>query len=381
MREAAFLNGRVDPGALWASLSVHHSPLLLLLPDAFVGDALLSSVFFIALDVATAAALAGTAATLAARGMRTPAPAVVAALYMLHPYAIASCVAKSLGVLRAVLVACTVLFAVRGESAGLSISHALSVLLFLIPAIYTPLIVLLGADTYTAYGSWRARFGVRRTKAWWNFTWATLRRMIGLGAAGILLSAYVARDPAWEFVRSVYGSRLLIDNLAPAPGLTWYFFVEIFGHFRSFFTLVVNVHLWAYMLPLAFVFRDDPLFGVTILAGLVAVFQNYPSAGDTAFFFSLWSLFVRRLADNLRHPMVTSLIFAYAALLLPVFHYLWLYAGSANANFFFAAGLVHSIGIGAMILDAVWAWSVEQWERKRSRGGPAGHAHRIVTQS
>ncbi|WFD33306.1 hypothetical protein MCUN1_000119 [Malassezia cuniculi] len=383
LRETRFLIDKTNPTALWASLSVHHSPLLIALPESLVSNPVLSSAFFIALDVATAAALAGIASLLASRGMRAPSPAAVAAMYMLHPYAIACSIAKSLSALRALTTVSAVYCALRGSSGGLAILHSLGMLLFLIPALYTPLLVLLGADSYAAYGSWRQQFGTRRAKAWWQFTHTTLRRMIGLGAGGILLSAYIARDPSWEFICSVYGSRLWIDDLSPALGLTWYFFVEIFGHFRPFFTVVVNVHLWAYVVPVAIVFRNDPLFGLAVMSGLVALFQNYPSAGDTAVFLSLCSLFASRLADNLRHPMVTSLLFAYAALLLPVFHYLWLYAGSANANFYFAAGLVHSFAIGAMILDAVWAWSVEQWEQKRSKNGPTEpeSVRRIVRQT
>ena len=63
--------------------------------------------------------------------------------------------------------------------------------------------------------------------------------------------------------------------------------------------------------------------------------------------------------------MVTTLLVAYATLLMPAFHYLWLYAGSANANFSYAVNLVHALGIGSLVLDAAWAWGHERWERER----------------
>lgn len=380
LRETVFLAPRVDPIALWSSLTVHHSPLLLAVPSVLINNAVLSSLMFIGLDVLTAAVLAAITSTLARRGMRTPAPAVVAALYMLHPYAIACAVAKSLSVVRTLLTATAALCALRGYQA-LPLFQSLNMLLFFVPAIYMPLLMFLGADSYATYGSWRSKFGVRRASAWTQFAHRFGSRTVGICAMGILVSAYLARDPMWWFVRAVYGTRLLIDDLAPALGLAWYFFVEIFGHFRQFFTIVVNAHLWAYMVPVTLVFRNEPLFGIMVLSGLVAIFQNYPSAGDTALFMSLWSIFSVRLADNLRHPMVTALLFAYAALLLPIFHYLWLYAGSANANFYFAAGLVHCVAVAGMLLDGVWAWSVEQWEHMREKKGPSGRVRRRVVQT
>ena len=42
-----------------------------------------------------------------------------------------------------------------------------------------------------------------------------------------------------------------------------------------------------------------------------------------------------------------------------------MYAGSANANFYYAINLVHGMGIGSVILDAVWAWGRERWEDER----------------
>ena len=79
------------------------------------------------------------------------------------------------------------------------------------------------------------------------------------------------------------------------------------------------------------------------------------------------------LTPDLRYPMVTSMLFAYSTLLAPAFHYLWLYAGSGNANFYFAINVVHSVAIGALLLDAAWAWGREQWEKQRAteQGGIA----------
>jgi phosphatidylinositol glycan class U len=50
-----------------------------------------------------------------------------------------------------------------------------------------------------------------------------------------------------------------------------------------------------------------------------------------------------------------ALIHLHAALLLPLFHNLWLATGTGNANFLYAATLLFGLANGMAILDAIWA--------------------------
>jgi phosphatidylinositol glycan class U len=83
---------------------------------------------------------------------------------------------------------------------------------------------------------------------------------------------------SWDFLLSVYGfmyvtcdvfpysdhgacaeplpyDSLTMPDLTPNIGLTWYFFIEMFDHFRSFFLGVFALHPLVYVAPLTYFYR------------------------------------------------------------------------------------------------------------------------------
>lgn len=52
---------------------------------------------------------------------------------------------------------------------------------------------------------------------------------------------------------------------------------------------------------------------------------------------------------------MTTLFQLHAAILLPLFHHLWLATGTGNANFFYASTLVFGLANGQAVLDSLWA--------------------------
>lgn len=65
-------------------------------------------------------------------------------------------------------------------------------------------------------------------------------------------------------------------------------------------------------------------------------------------------------------PALAALL--YATLLGPAFHHLWIYAGSGNANFFYAITLVWSLALLILLTDAVYAVLRDDWESQRPEG-------------
>ena len=48
------------------------------------------------------------------------------------------------------------------------------------------------------------------------------------------------------------------------------------------------------------------------------------------------------LISDLRQSLVVGVMFVVSSVLAPILYHLWIYAGSANANFFFAFTLVYN---------------------------------------
>ena len=61
------------------------------------------------------------------------------------------------------------------------------------------------------------------------------------------------------------------------------------------------------------------------------------------------------LNADLRHPLFTLTVYLYTLLLLPMLHSLWLLTGTGNANFFYAATMVHGLNSSLAIVDVVGA--------------------------
>ena len=57
----------------------------------------------------------------------------------------------------------------------------------------------------------------------------------------------------------------------------------------------------------------------------------------------------------LRYGFIAFAALLYATFLGPAFYYLWIYAGSGNANFFYAITLVWSLGLTIVVADSIYA--------------------------
>jgi phosphatidylinositol glycan class U len=66
----------------------------------------------------------------------------------------------------------------------------------------------------------------------------------------------------------------------------------------------------------------------------------------------------------MRYTFFSVSALLYASLLGPAFYHLWIYAGSGNANFFYAITLVWSLGLSLIIADTIFAALRDEWEQE-----------------
>lgn len=104
------------------------------------------------------------------------------------------------------------------------------------------------------------------------------------------------------FFLSLIISRLNHRDLQPNIGLFWYFFTEMFEHFRTLFLYTFQLNTILYLIPLTIKLHKQPIFLATILFALTAIFRSYPCIGDIAFYMALFPLWkqsiIRKSIDD-----------------------------------------------------------------------------------
>ncbi|KAI9316603.1 GPI transamidase subunit PIG-U [Dichotomocladium elegans] len=265
-------------------------------------------------------------------------PFTVAALYLFNPLTIASCISKSTLIFTNLSIAMAILASRLGRVHTAMLWAAFASYLSFYPAMLVPPLLLMGCSSNIS---------------------SNRKQMLSGGLIfGICLVGFLGGSRllvgSWDFIPATYGIILFISDLTPNTGMFWYFFIEIFDQFRSFFMVVFQLHGFIFVAPLCIRLRNHPLVILTVMAGIMAVFKSYPAAGDAALFLGLIPLH-DQLFKYCRYGFLVTNVLMYSSILAPIFWHLWLYAGSGNANFFYAITLVYNLGLILLLIDLVYA--------------------------
>ncbi|CAJ2499876.1 Uu.00g027290.m01.CDS01 [Anthostomella pinea] len=363
LQEGLFLyNHNVSPydGGVY-----HQAPLLLplfsLLPDPSAYP-IFTYVLYIMVDLLSAHALykiaeSGEAASsrlfTSARKDRRWSGYVVAAIFLFNPFTIATCLARPTSVFTTCAILHAVAKAIYGTPFTAMLSLSFAAYLSMYPILLLPPLVLLAYDRQHASNRILSLLQFAGT----NVAAAS----VSLGA---LFAVSYLLTGSWEFMSSTYGIQLTLNDLTPNVGLWWYFFIEMFDSFRSFFLGVFWLHLSSYVGGLSIRIRSQPLAVVTLLLGIFGIFKPYPSVSDASLFFAMLPLF-RHVFPLMRYSFLTASVVLYSTFLGPAFYHLWIYYGSGNANFFYAITLVWSLGLSLLVSDMTFAVLRDEWEVER----------------
>jgi phosphatidylinositol glycan class U len=177
---------------------------------------------------------------------------------------------------------CAILYAISKAVSGKPMSSILALglasYLSLYPILLLPPLILLCYD----------RQARSKKETLYISTYSVRYISMFLGTNGwFLYLSNILTAGSWEFLSSTYGVQLLLPDLTPNMGLWWYFFIEMFDSFREFFLGVFWLHLGGYVGGLCIRVRKQPLFVITTLLGIFAIFKPYPSLSDTSLYFAM----------------------------------------------------------------------------------------------
>ncbi|KAL4954749.1 GPI transamidase subunit PIG-U [Aspergillus filifer] len=344
----------------------HQAPLLLpifsLLPNAQEYP-LPTALFYSLVDLLNANALVTISDSAQARSGRLYTStrkgikwdgALVAAWFLFNPFTIATCLGRSTAVFTSTGILYALSAAVQGQTLNAMFALGLASYLSIYPALLFIPLVLLCYDRQAQRSQSSPSTALFVVKHFGIFA-SSIAALLGV-------SLLIIGDFS-TLISATYGFQLLVPDLTPNIGLWWYFFIEIFDSFRDFFLGVFWLHLTAYAGSLTVRLRRQPLFVVTSLLGIFAVFKPYPSISDASLYFAMLPLH-RHLFPLMRYSFFSVSAILYASLLGPAFYHLWIYAGSGNANFFYAITLVWSLGLSLVIADTIFAALRDEWEQE-----------------
>lgn len=201
--------------------------------------------------------------------------------FLFNPFTIATCLARSTSVFTTSGILFAVSNAVGGNSINAMLALGFASYLSLYPALlFIPLVLLcydrrLEGPSPPNVGSFIVQHAA----------------LLLASVAGLVGLSCLITGSFWEFISATYGFHLLVPDLTPNVGLWWYFFIEMFDSFREFFLGVFWLHLASYVGGLTARFRSQPLFVITSLLGVFAIFKPYPSISDASLFFALLPLY------------------------------------------------------------------------------------------
>lgn len=265
-------------------------------------------------------------------------PRCVLLAYLFNPLAILSCAGLTSTVFSNFLLALTLYFLVQQHLLPCVICLALETMRNLYPLVLIAPVVLVFAQ---------------RTKS----TTIGAIGVLALFAAACLAITGLncALIHSWSFLDATLGFIFFYRDLQPNIGLFWYFFTEMFEHFRTMFLITFQMNATVlYLVPLSLKLRKEPLLLATVLIALMSIFRSYPSVGDVSFYLALLPLW-RRCWKFMAHNFVVFCFFVITLSMMPALWQLWIYSGSANANFYFGTTLAFSTGQIFLVTDLLFA--------------------------
>jgi len=162
--------------------------------------------------------------------------------FLFNPFTIATCLSQSTSVLTNCAILNAIAAAISGNVFNSIFALSIASYLAMYPILLAPPLVLLLFDQVQLKATSDVSAG--------SFYFRFVLRLAGTIQVLFYLSFRVMGS-SWRFLNSTYGVQLSLSDLTPNVGLWWYFFIEMFDSFRTFFLAVFWLHMSSYVVGLS----------------------------------------------------------------------------------------------------------------------------------
>ena len=267
---------------------------------------------------------------------RTPEASakIVTLAYLLNPFTIISCACKTTLPIEHMLYARLILFCLRKNLYGASVILSLATYLFMWPLLlWVPVCYLFSETPRSNDGQLKKQCSVTSL-----INGSVVFCILAAMTAFLMVASYYSCNESTDFFFSTWGFQFIIPDLQPNVGLHWYFYMEMFDQYRTFFTLMINSITLLICIPLCWKFADNRIAPVYSAMYFIAIYKSYPTFGDV----SLCLALVPMIAQNfslMRNLLFTFLLFLACLASMPAMYHVWVV--TFNPNFFYAISLIY----------------------------------------
>ncbi|XP_054164419.1 phosphatidylinositol glycan anchor biosynthesis class U protein-like [Oppia nitens] len=281
----------------------------------------------------------------------------VAVIYLLSPYSLLSCVGQSTSVFTNFLMASTLLTTTLQMRL---ISIALLALLSL--QSFYPIMMIVAIAMIIEHNRCLNNKSKDNNPQEVNYCSSNVKRSIissillfFIFFGAFILLSYRLMENNFQFIESTFGFLWTVPDLTPTIGIFWYFFTEMFDHFRDFFLWTFQINAFIYVIPLAITLRKNPYFLSFILLILLSLFKPYPTVSDFAIYTALLPQWTH-LFSHMKQGLIITCMFISCSVLAPILWHLWIIMGTANSNFYFGVTLAYNTAQIFLITDLLFAF-------------------------
>jgi len=159
-------------------------------------------------------------------------------------------------------------------------------------------------------------------------------------------------------------------DLEPSLGLQWYFFMNMFDRFRTYFTIMHFGIPYLFAFPLLLRFHRYPIALTAMLSIILSLCKTTPTLNDMVLAFSLLLMAPRTLARTTNKSLASLVALPVPITLYVTDYWLWLETGSGNANYMFFQCLAYTVFFSVILTDFFAATMLREKALHLTEKGP-----------